>query len=101
MTIWSSIRQITSVSDPTIIGWPVANTWFYILDEEQREVRAPLKKHPVQVEASEGMGTARDTQGVSDCERTGCHAGAPNEDWIGRHVPDNARRATLRALVIV
>lgn len=42
-TIWSSICRITSASDPITIGWPVANTWFYILDEQQREVPAGQK----------------------------------------------------------
>lgn len=42
-TIWSSICRITSASDPVTIGWPVANTSFYILDEEQREVSAGQK----------------------------------------------------------
>ncbi|HEY4089084.1 MAG TPA: non-ribosomal peptide synthetase [Bryobacteraceae bacterium] len=42
-TIWSSICRIASANDPITIGWPVANTWFYILDEEQREVPAGQK----------------------------------------------------------
>jgi hypothetical protein len=50
---------MTSASDPITIGLPVANTWFYILGEEQREVPAPLKKHPGHVEPSEGVGVIR------------------------------------------
>jgi amino acid adenylation domain-containing protein len=42
-TIWSSVCRITTASDPITIGWPIANTRFYILDEQQREVPAGQK----------------------------------------------------------
>jgi amino acid adenylation domain-containing protein len=41
-TIWSSVCRITSANDITV-GAPIANTWFYVLDEEQRPVPAGEK----------------------------------------------------------
>jgi amino acid adenylation domain-containing protein len=36
-TIWSSVRRITSASDITV-GHVIANTWFYVLDENRNPV---------------------------------------------------------------
>lgn len=37
-TIWSSLCRIHSANEPITVGWPVANTRFYILDEQMRPV---------------------------------------------------------------
>ncbi len=42
-TIWSSVCHIVSAKDPITVGCPIANTWFYVLDEQSRPV-APGEK---------------------------------------------------------
>ena len=37
-TIWSTIKEINTVDTPITIGWPIANTQVYILDENGRPV---------------------------------------------------------------
>jgi amino acid adenylation domain-containing protein len=41
-TIWSSVCRITSANDITV-GGPIANTWFYVLDEDRNPVAAGEK----------------------------------------------------------